>query len=222
MIHDMAGGAGVKLPGIYVVYPAGSTCTCTNGTKTYTAKGTSGYWFFGGLAVGTWTVKATNGTDSASKSVSITSVTQAVSVELSYNYYLFKSGSGYQNGHTIKTLMGSTTVATDKSYILLDDSGSSASDRGYFSPVVNVENYSTLCIEYEKTSSSTNNILGFLSANTAPTGIEMNTAFAAKMSLTADLNTRTTQRLDISSVSDSKYLGWYIASTTYIYNLYLE
>ena len=64
--------AGSKLfAAIGVTYPAGSTLTCTNGTKTLTAKNTSGQWVFAIPEAGTWTVTATQGPNTKSQSVSI-------------------------------------------------------------------------------------------------------------------------------------------------------
>ena len=77
---------------INVVYPAGSTCTISNGTKTYTAPSTGGYWECDVDSAGTWTVTATNGPQSASQSVSITASGQTAGVTLSYTLYLYKAG----------------------------------------------------------------------------------------------------------------------------------
>ena len=57
---------------IGVTYPSGSTCTCTNGSKTLTAKDTTGKALFVIPSAGTWTVKAVSGSKSKSKTVSIT------------------------------------------------------------------------------------------------------------------------------------------------------
>lgn len=77
---------------IGVTYPAGSTVTCTNGTKTLTAKTTSGQWVFAIPEAGTWTVTATKGTSSKSQSVSITTEGQWESVELKYRTYIYEQG----------------------------------------------------------------------------------------------------------------------------------
>lgn len=69
---------------ISVTYPSGSTCTCTNGSKTLTAKGTTGKALFVIPAAGTWTVKAVKGSQSASKAVSITVEGQVATVTLAY------------------------------------------------------------------------------------------------------------------------------------------
>lgn len=86
------GGSGKLFAAIGATYPAGSTLTCTNGTKTLTAKTTSGQWVFAIPEAGTWTVTATQGTNTKSQSVSITAEGQFESVTLSYGLYLYKSG----------------------------------------------------------------------------------------------------------------------------------
>lgn len=75
---------------INITYPAGSTCTCSDGTTTLSAPDTSGTWACIVPNVGTWTVTSTSGTETDSKSVTITTDGQSISVELSYALFLFK------------------------------------------------------------------------------------------------------------------------------------
>lgn len=85
MILNMVGGGGGKAFAFVVTtYPAGSICTCTNGIKTLTAKDTSGSYAFPIPAAGTWTLSCTDGTESASETVSITTAGQSVNVTLAY------------------------------------------------------------------------------------------------------------------------------------------
>lgn len=77
---------------INITYPAGSTCTVTDGTSTYTAPDTSGTWTCIVGNTGTWTVSCTDGSNNASQAVSITTSSQTVSVALSYTLYLFNGG----------------------------------------------------------------------------------------------------------------------------------
>lgn len=87
---------------IGVTYPSGSTCTCTNGTRTMTSKNTSGKAIFVIPAAGTWTVKAVKGSDSTSKAVSITAEGQVEIVTLTYELILFDGGdnTGVTGGWT--------------------------------------------------------------------------------------------------------------------------
>lgn len=69
---------------IDVTYPEGATCTCSLSGTVYTASDTSGSYQFKVHKVGTWTVTATNGSESESKQVVITSDGQSETVELSF------------------------------------------------------------------------------------------------------------------------------------------
>lgn len=80
---------------INITYPAGSTCTCSDGTTTISAPDTSGTWTCIVPNAGTWTAAATDGVESTSESVSITADGQIVAIELSYLLWLYKSGNTY-------------------------------------------------------------------------------------------------------------------------------
>lgn len=128
LTFNMVGGGGsvAVLPGIYAQYPEGSICTCTNGVKTFTAGDTTGFWLFAGLDIGTWTVTATDGTDTTSQTVETTKG-QLASVELSYELWLYKAGNEYTDvtggwsgvndysGYTDGTLTKNTGSITLKS-----------------------------------------------------------------------------------------------------------
>lgn len=91
MIYVMSGGA-KAFAVISVTYPAGSVCTCSDGTKTLSLKDTSGQGFFLIPYAGTWIVTATDGTNTKSESVEITSEGQSESVVLNYQLVLFDNG----------------------------------------------------------------------------------------------------------------------------------
>ena len=84
-------GAGRLRAVIAVTYPEGSICTCSNGTKTLRARGTSGKALFN-VTVGEWTVSCTDGSQTTSNTVSITSNGQYESVALYYTLYLYNQG----------------------------------------------------------------------------------------------------------------------------------
>lgn len=87
MIIPVSGGKPYAIIG--VTYPAGSVCTCANGTRTLTAKDTSGKALFVIPSAGTWTVKAVSGDSSASEAVEITAEGQVETVVLAYALILF-------------------------------------------------------------------------------------------------------------------------------------
>lgn len=77
---------------INITYPAGSTCTCSDGTTTLSAPDTSGTWACVVPNAGTWTISCTDGTENTSEAVTITTDGQSVSVALSYFLWLYKDG----------------------------------------------------------------------------------------------------------------------------------
>lgn len=77
---------------INVTYPAGSTCTATDGTTTLTAPDTTGAWACIVPNAGTWTMSCTDGTWTAVKIVTINTEGEAVSVELLYQIVLYDAG----------------------------------------------------------------------------------------------------------------------------------
>lgn len=67
---------------INVTYPSGATLTCSYGSTVYTATTTTGSYQFQVHEVGIWVIKAVQGSEEASTSVSITTDGQSESVEL--------------------------------------------------------------------------------------------------------------------------------------------
>ena len=109
---------------IDITYPAGSTCTCSDGTTTLSAPDTSGTWACIVPNAGTWTAAATDGVESTSESVSITTDGQIVAIELSYLLWLYKSGNTYNavTGGWSVAEHGSTDGSFDSVLTLNDDS----------------------------------------------------------------------------------------------------
>ena len=92
MIIPLGGGGSKVVASIVVTYPAGSTLTCTLGSKVLTAKNTSGKWVFGLPSTGNWVVKAVKDSKSKSATVNITAEGQTKTVELAYELILFDGG----------------------------------------------------------------------------------------------------------------------------------
>ena len=92
---------------INITYPAGSTCTCSDGSTTFTAPDTSGTWACIVTNAGEWTVSCTDGTVSKSETVEITADGQSANAVLEYidwdKYIVYK-------GKTKKTTEGSSGV----------------------------------------------------------------------------------------------------------------
>ena len=93
-ITRRGGGTSKAYAAIGVTYPAGSTCTCTDGAKTFTLKNTSGQGIFIIPYAAAWIVSCTDGTETASETVEITTEGQSAKIELSYGLLLYKYGEG--------------------------------------------------------------------------------------------------------------------------------
>ena len=101
---------------ISITYPAGFSCTCSDGATEFSAPDTSGTWACTVPNAGTWTVASTSGTDSDSEIVSITADGQSVSVELSYAKYLFKPNDACEDvtgGWSVDTQSESVTYGDE-------------------------------------------------------------------------------------------------------------
>ena len=144
------GGAGTSFANIVVKYPIGATCTCTNGAKTLIAKDTSGAAIFYIPATGTWTVAATLGSKSASKSVSITTKGQIESVELIFDLILFDGTDNTAITGGFKMQIGNGSSATISDAPISDGKISlwkgDAYVGAYPANKVDITNYSTLYV----------------------------------------------------------------------------
>ena len=77
---------------INIVYPAGATCTVTDGLTTLNAPDTSGTWEFAVPNAGTWTVMIQKGDAHGQETVQVTEPNQTVSVTLNYRMYFIRGG----------------------------------------------------------------------------------------------------------------------------------
>lgn len=212
MIHNMVGGGSGKLFAVIAVtYPAGSICTCVSGTKTLKARDTSGKALFN-VTVGEWTVSCTDGTDTASKAVSITSEGQAVSVELSYRLYLYKNGDKctdvggnwsfskeYSDGASI-------SYGADKVTISLESVHLQYMGVCFWYKKIDITNYSKLCmlVSYNSASSATQGICVYSSV---PENPMLSGSYEGRQLIKGSSDTVPFE-LDISAISGSKYVGY--------------
>ena len=224
------GGSGELFAAIGVTYPAGSILTCTNGSEILTAKPQSAVnteWVFSipepKTLPETWTVTATDGTITKSQSVSITKEGQFITVELFFDYYLFKSGEGYQNGHSLTKVLGTMSLADDSSYVKSIPKSSNEPGRGYFS-LVDVAKYNTLEIDYMiNTKSGSADHFGLIAEGAQlPTSSGAGT-YADKLTLidASAINARRIATLPLDGRSGKYHIAWSQSCTFSIYNLRL-
>lgn len=215
MIYVLSGEA-APYAVIGVTYPSGATCTCTNGSKTLTAKDTTGKALFVIPFAGTWTVKAVKGSKSKSKAVSITAKGQVATVTLSYDLVLFNNGvvSGYAwNSSNFDSGYGDAKVSNGLIYLYgytWDNNISLQPGWGEIgiSSAIDLSDYSTLKVRLKKIDSAD----GTAKIQVGTTALGDNTA-----TKTVTLTAGTTTSLDISSITGSKYISLYAKSNTGAY-----
>lgn len=223
------GGSGNKVFAVIgATYPAGSICTCSNGSKTLTTKDTSGKALFVIPSAGTWTVKAIKGSQSKSVAVKITTEGQVENVTLAYELYIFKNGSGLTSGYSIKSnsnsLISAPTVSGDT--ISWSGDASSGGVAFYIDPAVALSGYTKLCVDFECSYNWGGDYgMGFGVGTDAATGLMLtNTNWTAKVTSVAQGTiARNTVQCDISALTDSEYIkvvGSYSAGK--VYNIWLE
>lgn len=200
---------------IGVTYPSGSTCTCTNGSKTLTAKDTTGKALFIIPSAGTWTVKAVSGSKSTNKAVSITAEGQVETVTLAYELVLFNNGvvSGYAWNSSNNNGYGDGKVSNGLIYLYgytWDNNISLQPGWGEIgiSSAIGLSDYSTLKVRLKKIDSAD----GTAKIQVGTTALGDNTA-----TKTVTLTAGTTTSLDISSITGSKYISLYAKSNTGAY-----
>lgn len=191
---------------INVTCPSGSTLTCTDGTTTLTATTTTGSYAFTVPNTGTWTVKAVSGSNTASKSVSITTDGQSASVTLSYTTYYYNKGDqctsvtgGWSAGTASSGYTaGSPTIGSDS--ITCVSSGAYVVTSAATVNKVDLSNISKLTIVSPSGSSADNGYYGYFYVSTSRDAVA---AAAASVMIPKGGSTVT---LDVSGLSGSYYL----------------
>lgn len=204
-------GGGRPYAVIGAIYPAGSSCTCTNGTRTMTAKDTGGRALFIIPAPGTWTVTAASGSQDASREISVTAEGQVESVKLSYELMLFDSGavSGYAWNASYNDTSYADSKVSDVIYMygMTYDNGAilktSSAKRGV-SSAIDLSDYSRLKIRVKTVDSSAGSAK--IQVGTSALGDD---SAAAAIALTAGQTTG----LDISGITGSGYISILAQST---------
>lgn len=149
MIYILPSSPSFKYGFWRVIFPAGSSCKVTNGTRTIKAPDSAvaiGRYCFPIPESGTWTVSCTDGTRTASKTQTITTQYSYFATTLAYELVLFNAGS-----------YDSVTGGWSKSGDTLSISATTTSMSGAFDTVytknkISVSGYSTLHFQITSTS----------------------------------------------------------------------
>lgn len=196
---------------IIATAPTGSTVICRKDAETKTAAEKGGTWTFTGLDVGTWTVTATSGSNTASKSVTLTTLGQSASVELEYSLVVYSSTTGQHLPFVVtKGPTGSASTSLtfpDGSLSFYTNNAAVFTEESY-----DLSEYSTLTFEYEDNSDvgAQTFVCGVALANTNSSSA----AYIAKVVKSpTSATSRTVVTLDISALDKTK--KYYIGFTKY-------
>lgn len=212
---------------ISITYPATSTCVVTNSSGQTVASDTNTgsstkTWTATVGATGTYTVTAT-ATDGSGKSksttVSITADGQSKSVTLSYELYIFKSGTGMTSGYTASFTPyisgGSTSNSISKTAITWASNAAQGGNM-VISPAVDLSSYNTLHVELDYTGTYDGGHVTFGVGDSTP-GKSFNASTADTYN-----TSRHTITVNISAITSQLYIKSYSRqSAGRFYNIWL-
>ena len=222
-ITRRGGGSGKLFAAIGVTYPAGSAVTCTNGTKTLTAKTTSGQWVFAIPQAGTWTVTATLGTSTKSQSVEITSEGQSVSVTLSYELILFDGGVVVP----WKVIQAKPTATiSDTIYLFAGDSTTAVVSAVRTTNKINLSGYSMLKYTVTQNVNPEAAFMCVTSSTSAPISAGLSNVVTSAVTAYGQPTATGTYSVDVSTINAEYYIslaaGHYPTSGLKISKVWLE
>ena len=207
---------------IAVTYPEGSVCTCSNGTKTLTARDTSGKALFN-VSTGTWTVTATDGNETKDATVDITTEGQFESVTLKYSFDIIVNGKFNQDvtGAWSVSYSGPGSMVENadgyvKLYAPVQDAYNGSYTEWISEKYLPTSEYSTMYVDYAA------DLNGYVSQFISIGGVSVST-------ISTSYDVRNTRAVDISGLTADYELllsarAWAGngAVIIYIYNLYFE
>ena len=211
MIYVLSGAGGKTYAFINVIYPAGSTCTCTDGKKTLNLKDTSGKGVFPIPYAATWVVRCFDGADydssknKKSATVEIKSEGQSKSVTLNYAVDIFNGGAivpfTAKNTTNAKVTIGNTILFAKNG----DDAAYEKGAIAYTTNKVDLSDYNSVVFEGAFTqvinSNSDKSRVG-VTAVTPYTG-DSSQLYVASANLAVNNRSWT---VDISAISGSHYI----------------
>ena len=150
MIYVLSGGISHKYGFWHVNFPVGSSCTLTNGTRTYKAPSDAvslGKYTFPIPESGSWTVSCTDGIQTASKAITFSSKYSYAASTLSYNFVLFAAGSGLAAGYTAESKTTDAYSFTDSALVFNTKSGQGL--KGLITPAIDLTDFSKMLVTYK-------------------------------------------------------------------------
>jgi hypothetical protein len=213
--------AGASFGTIAVSYPSGSICTCTCGSTVITAPDTTGLVVFKVSSAGTWNVKSTNGTQTATKDIVIPNDGEKfnTAITLEYSFVLFSSNSPLPSKYTPDGYYAywgnGTAYDEDNNKITIAESNTQR-EIVYFTPAIDCSKYSKITFTGKQTTAGSAASYIYLGVtNTIPISGEDLPNYAASTTFNSDyFLSEHSVELDISGINTSCYLvvcGFYLS-----------
>ena len=196
---------------IHVTYPAGSTCTATDGVTTLTAPDTSGTWDCVVPNAGTWTITVVE--KGWSETADISENGQETSVDVS-KYWLYKDGNEYTD-RTGGWVDGSAKGFIEKTDTYIYIYGKTNQSEGYVWTTNALSKIgSTICAELQGSNSSQTRF-GIMSKKAQGKFIS---------TVNATTTDKVTVSLSLDGITSDFYVGVNARSTNkiYIYKVWME
>ena len=198
----------------YIVanFPTTATsCTCSSGGTVLQADAEGlarGQFVFEVPAADTWTVTISNGTNTKSESVSITTAGQAESVKLSFPLYILKDGA-LADGYTFVNRSGQNTVAVLTNGIIQLNNPSGTNNVPWrLTPATSFEKYDTLHFRVKNIDHSANYPKKFGASSQEYSLAAYNKTYPDICTvLTGATTDYTDVSVDITNCNDSYYIG---------------
>lgn len=228
MIYVLSGGISHKYGFWRVNFPVGSSCTLTNGTRTYKAPSDSvslGKYTFPIPESGSWTVSCTDGTQTASKTITFSINYSYAASTLSYADYIFKAGTGAVKAmDTINGRNQTISIGTDSIVWSWNGNSDYSACAAYTKNMIDLTNYKKLCVRSTMTSlvTATEQYRAKLAiTSSTPDSNASVSVWAAYVAL--NTNTNATLTIDISAISGSYYIVLQGASANgNVFDIWLE
>lgn len=220
----MGGGSGPAYAAISVTYPAGATCTCALGSKTFTAPDTSGQALFIVPTAGDWVVTISqSGKEPVSEVVNVTE-SAAYTIMLNFSLWIYNAGTdftsvtgGWQGNGKIIYQFNAADISVQPTQI-------GGADAGVLCTInkIDLTNYSTLYMDGNNTRPQINALQIAVSDVT-----DVATSAIANLAWKANYNG--VNGLDISKIKGQHYVQIFALTDNlsgetprYVYRVWLE
>lgn len=196
---------------INVTYPEGSSCTATDGVTTLTAPDTSGTWACVVPNAGTWTVTATDGSDTDAADVAITEDGQSVSVVLDYIFKVLAAVNGFSKTMESTNQTSEYSMNGDTATFSTYGKGENQAHVKFYGNIkLDVTDYNTLTMHVKNNSNQCMHTVGLYSSVASSYGwVDGVATMEIKLKACDDDIT-----IDVSSVTGNQYFAVSLSNIT--------